>query len=176
MDWTDPYRPPLFLHTFSVPWCNVGYGITTKAAVSTTWASANKALYIPFFNPYFYPVNRVYWGNGSAVGNMDFGIYTADGVKIYSTGSTAQSGASALQYVTPGTTFLLPPGRYYFALVNDGTTNRVWCAAASPASVPGQMGVLQEGTALPLPAAMTPARTTSTHIPLCGITKTTTGF
>lgn len=143
-----------------------------------TW-SANLAVYMPVAIPWPYPVARVFWLNGSTITttNVDFGIYSAGGTRIYSTTSTAMSGASTIQYVTPGTPFILPPGSYYFAWTCSSTTSRgnaMTFATALPAKM---MGLLEQATALPLPATATFATfATILGAPFCGITRTASGF
>ena len=135
---------------------------------------------MPFWLPWPYPVNRVFWLNGSSVTsvNVDVGIYTADGTQIYHTGSVARSGTTASQYVTPSPTFVLTPGRYYFGYSCDSVTaNRGGYANASVTATRLRLyGMLQQASVLPLPATMTGVAVTSAFFPLCGITRTTTGF
>lgn len=146
---------------------------------SATWPVASTAFYVPVYLPWPYPVARVFWYNGSSVAsvNVDFGIYTADGTLIYSTGSTARSGASAAQYVTP-TSFLLSSGRYYFGHSCDSTTANRGGVASTTGTVARSAlaGLLQEASALPLPATMTPVTIANVYLPLCGITRTASGF
>lgn len=170
---------PLFVHTWSVD--NAGEVLWLNQAVaiaSITWPVANTAFYVPVALPCPYPVKRVFWINGSTASlNMDFGIYTADGTLIYSTGSTAASGTSAPQYVTP-TEFLLAPGRYYFGLACSNTTANAGGQGNTSQTV-GRLrlaGVLQQATALPLPATMTPAAVANSCLPICGVTRTASGF
>lgn len=147
-------------------------------ATSYLWPVANLAVYIPFTLPWPYPVRRAFWCNGSNVtGNYDIGIYTAGGVKIWSSGSTAQTGASAIQYVTVTPDLLLPAGKYYLGLVNNGTTNRGFGTPTQVTAIIGRfMGLYQQATALPLPAAATFAAWNNIGYPLCGITRTASGF
>ena len=93
--------------------------------VSANW-TANEALFIPFSIPWPYLVNRVFWMSGSTIttSNADFGIYTSTGKRIWNLGSTALSGASAIEYSTVASPFLLSPGTYYMAYACDNTTNR----------------------------------------------------
>ncbi len=173
---------PLFVHTWTRwgPLLEACKGAGSATLASLTWPVANTAFYLPVWIPWPYSVERVFWVNGSSVTstNMDFGIYTADGTRIYSTGSTAASGASATQYVTPGTDILLTPGRYYFALSDSSTTANRGGSGTTAFSVARVRlaGLLQEASALPLPATMTPAAVANSCFPLCGVTRTTTGF
>jgi hypothetical protein len=175
--------PPPFISTWSMySALREFYGQLQgeMVASSVTWGAGNTAKYIPVTIPFIYPVNRVFWVNGATITakNNDFGIYTMQGMKIYSTGSTAQAGANVPQYVTPGTPFLLYPGDYYFAFN---------CSAASGGDVTGHnntfvvgqrmSGIKQQAVgSTPLPASATFAAVTVAGVPLCGITWTTTGF
>lgn len=171
---------PLFISSYS----RYGIGQTQRGGSSssgvatTTWV-ANLAVYIPVAIPFAYPVARVFWVNGATITstNVDFGIYTAGGSKIYSTGSTAMSAATSVQYVTPSTPFVLPPDYYYFAWTCSNTTNRANSVSVSTAANGRMVGLLQESSALPLPATMTPASWAQTFgAAFCGITRTASGF
>jgi hypothetical protein len=172
---------PLFVHTMSRWGTNTdvrGHLAGTSAA-SFAWPSADLAAYCPVVIPWPFPVNRVFWYNGStATSNVDFGIYTMGGSRIYSTGSTAQSGAGASvpQFVTPSTPFILYPGRYYFALTCSGTTNRITGISTVDTTTGRFAGMLQQASALPLPATATFAAWASSGMPLCGVTRTPSGF
>lgn len=172
--------PPLFISSFSRYMSVVELGAALVPTAALTWPAANQAFYYPLSLPWPYPVRRVFWANGSSVTttNFDLGIYTADGTKIYSTGSTAASGVSVLQYVTPSPDFVLSPGRYYLAMAcstNTASRGGTGHGGLSPA-VAALAGMLIQATALPLPATMTPATAGTTVIPVCGITRTASGF
>jgi hypothetical protein len=182
MDFPGAPPTPLFIHTFT-RWGavrDVSGIIGSISPVSLTWPVANTAFYVPVWLQWPYNVERVFWINGSSVtsANTDFGIYNSDGTRIYSTGSTAQSGVSALQYTTPSPDFILSPGRYYFALANSSiTANRGTTGSLAGSTARLRLsGILQEASALPLPATMTPAAVANVCMPLCGVTRTTTGF
>lgn len=142
--------------------------------VATTWV-ANLIAYIPFALPFPYPVKRVWWMNGStASSNVDMGIFSGSGAQLFSTGSTAQSGASVLQYVAAD--ILLTPGTYYIAWSNSGTTNRAQ-TVASTATQGRLIGLLEQASTFPLPAAMTGVSWTRAFgAPFCGLTRTASGF
>ena len=172
---------PLFIHTYT-RWSaglEVGQGLSALDIASITWPVASTALYIPVSLPWPYPVRRVFWINGSSVTstNMDFGIYSASGERIYSTGSTGASGTSAVQYVDP-TDFMLDAGSYYFALADSSTTANRGGQGNTSVDVERVRlsGVLQEASALPLPATMTPSAVANACFPICGITRTASGF
>lgn len=171
---------PLFVHNWgeygAFEFTRIAGGV---AVASITWPVANTAFYVPLWIPWTYPVRRVFWVNGTSVTsvNMDLGIYSSAGERIYSTGSTAQVGASAVQYVDP-TDFTLSPGRYYMAVACSSTTaNRGGQGTTAP-TVPRIRlgGVLQEASALPLPNTMTPSAVANACVPFCGFTRTASGF
>lgn len=181
-DWPTVPPLPLFLHTWTrwgAAWeISRNFGPIT-ASNGITWPAANRAIYVPMWIPWPYPVVRVFWVVGSAntATNMDFGIFTASGTKIYSTGSTAEGTVSTTQYTTP-TQFVLAPGRYYFALSCSTTTascGGVGTVAATALSAERQAGLLQEAS-LPLPATMTGVAMAASCVPLCGVTRTPSGF
>jgi hypothetical protein len=135
---------------------------------SAAWPAANRALYIPFSIPFTFPVTALFWGNGSsAASNVDMGIFTRTFSRLVSTGSTAQSGTSAIQSVAAS--YTLPPGSYYFGITCSGTTNAIFANTSMTALAGRFMGLLQESSALPLPATMTPAQFAATIYPLCGM-------
>lgn len=171
---------PQFVHpwTFYGPGPDLRLVAASANPVAFTW-TANTAVYIPMTLPWPYPVNRVFWVNGSNVAsaNADFGIYTPNGNQIYHTGSTALSGASVPQFVTPSTPFILDAGNYYFAYACDGTTSKTLSVALATAQFGSMCGIFSQATAFPLPSSATFAALGATlGVPLCGITRTPSGF
>lgn len=172
--------PPPFLHTWSrhsgLREAKVATGGAVAAASLT--ATANQAMAVPIHVPWPYPVRRVFWVNGSAAsGNRDFGIYTMDSSprRIYSTGSTAASGTSAPQYVTP-TAFTLPPGDYYFIFNSGGTTNALFGNAVT-AALQRYAGIRQQAVgAVAIPDPFVPATPTVATVGIWGVTSTPSGF
>jgi hypothetical protein len=140
------------------------------------WGSANAAVYIPLWLPWPYNVRRLFWVNGTtAAGNSDIGIYSPKGAQLYHSGSTANSGASVPQYVTPSPDLLLQPGFYFLAWSNDGTTTRAFGNLL--ATITGRMcGLYQQASAEPLPSPATFAAYAGVGLPLIGITNTASGF
>jgi hypothetical protein len=177
-DWPDD-QLPLFLSTFSsygpLPVIRLAQGSTQ--AVSITW-SANRAVYMPMIIPWEYPVKRVWWCNGSVIGNnVDFGIYSPSGARLYSTGSTAQVGTSVPQYVTPSVPFVLPAGMYYFAYACDtSNANRAFGNVVTTAANGAVGGLLSQASAFALPATATFATYGTPGLELCGITRTESGY
>lgn len=164
--------PPV-VNTYSLNAAAGSMALSTGNPSAITWV-ANLAIYVPVLIPWPYTVNRVWWGNGSTVTttNVDFGIYGGDGSRIYSTGSTAQSGTSTIQMVTP-TTFQLSAGAYYFAWSCNNTTNRGQGQGIAINTL-RLGGVLQEASAFPLPSVMTGVAVSNALYPLCGVSRVTT--
>lgn len=180
----EAYAPvtPLFVSTFSrwaAGWELPRLGSAIQAA-SQTWPVANTAFYVPFWLPFPYPVKRIFWVNSSSVtsANIDVGIYTIDGIRLYSTGSIAMASASLPQYVTPSPELYLTPGRYYMGVSCSSITANRGCQGSIAPTVPKlrMAGLLQEASALPLPATMTGVAVANAMYPLCGITRTASGF
>lgn len=157
-----------------------GMNNTSAGAGSVIAWVAKLVTYMPICLPWDYHVKRVWWVNGSTVtsGNVDMGVYSADGVRIYNTGSTAQVGVNQLQYVTPGTDFMLIGGtNYYVAWTCDSTTSHA--LAHSGAATGGIMyGLLEETTgSFGLPATFTPVTyARAWGYVVCGFTRTASGF
>lgn len=167
---------PISISSISVrygPGGNLSSGI---AFSSFTW-TANLAIYVPISIPWDYPVNRVWWANGSTntSTNVDMGIYTVGGQRIYSTGSTAMGTVSVIQYVTPTVPFVLPAGQYYIGWTCSNTTSRA-TALSTSANVLRMAGCVSQSSALPLPATATFATNTATGLPIFGITRLNSGF
>lgn len=182
-DWPDPQPVvwPLSIPSygpFSSLNANALLSGLSGAASARAW-TANLVAYSPFSLPFPYPVARIWWINGSTITstNVDCGIYTADGVRLYNTGSTAMVGASSVQYATAAPSFVLDAANYYFAWTCNNTTSRGYALYGSANS--GRFaGLLQETTgAFGLPATMTPvAWAQAWAMSCCGVTRTTTGF
>jgi hypothetical protein len=176
-------RTPLFISNAEIEYSAmdtvrtlVGPGVT-----SNTWPTAFTILYYPFAIPFAYPVRRVFWMNGSTItANVAMGIMSGDGgARIYATASTAQSGASLPQYVTPSPDFILPPGDYYWALQVSAATASIIRGYNSMTTVLNrQGGALQEAAAsMGIPAVMTPAQFSGGAVwPFMGITRTASGY
>jgi hypothetical protein len=128
----------------------------TAANGSAVWGSANRAIYYPVRIPRSQLIARLFWANGATVsGNVDAGVYTETGVRLVSTGSTAQAGTLAIQEVAITPRFLQAGWVVYLALVLDNTTGAIIRANFGVQSSNMQHGVLSQNTAFPLPAPAT---------------------
>jgi len=138
--------------------------------VSTAWGTANKAYYTPILLPMRYPVKNFFVYNFATVaGNFDIGIYNAnDMTRLWSSGSTAMSGASALQFVAKD--IILDPGAYYLALSSNSTTATYACWTTLTATRNRYLGSLIQTSAFALPATMTPAAVDVARVPAIGFT------
>ena len=172
---------PLHLNTFSGE--NMSgmsarkqLGSFSGTLASTAWPSGNLAMYLPFVIPFNYVVQRAFWINGaSTANNMDIGIYSSDGTKLWASGSTAQSGANVVQYVSVSPEVLLRPGEYFIALAASGTST-LFMANAFTAIAGRMIGMYQQASAFALPATATFAAWAQTVYPVCGLTRTSSGF
>ena len=146
-------------------------GITNAGIASAVWPSANLAIFIPFTLPEASTALAMFSYNGAtASGNLDVGLYKADGTKLVSMGSTAQSGTSRLQTLDITDT-VLPAGELlYLAMAMDNATGTTFRLTGS-ANV-GQLracGVMQQASAFPLPSTATFATLTNNYCPVVGV-------
>lgn len=142
------------------------YFISTSGAA--TFPAANDALFLPFTITRSALVNRLFSMNGNVVsGNIDMGIYTLDGTRIVSKGSTAQAGVTAMQLFSISPT-LLSPGQYYLAVAldnNTGTLRRFNITVIREQ----HFGMLKATSSFPLPESVTFATVTAQYIPNIGM-------
>lgn len=133
--------------------------------------TANLAVYVPFLVPAPFVVRRLVVAEApvATVENWDLGVFTADGEKIVSTGSTAHVNTTTT-YVTVAEKLLMP-GRYYFGYSND-STGQVFNATAVVLEHLKIGGVFEEASAFPLPARATFAVLTHALYPIVGMTST----
>ena len=140
------------------------YGVT-----STAWTLANVAIFQPTYLETDAWCRQLYVGNGATVsGNIDVGLYTMDGVKITSAGSTAQAGTSALQIFNVADIYLAA-GWYYLAVALDNTTGTVLCTTTWTAAFGQLVGMAEMTAAFALPAQATLASYTRTLQPRVGL-------
>ncbi len=139
-----------------------------SARTSTVWPSANLAIFIPFFLPIRMTLQNLFWTNGTVIsGNVDCGIYTADGVRIASTGSTAQTGTSTGQFVSV-TPVSFGPGLYYLSLSVDNVTATIGGGTNGNLALMKTVGLAEAASSFPLPANVTLATISNDFVPLCG--------
>ncbi len=166
-----PFISTLSRYSSGVEWSGSG---GTAGAASTAWGTANLARFYLLRLPFMYPMRRMFVANGATIsGNVDVGIYTQAGTKIWTSGSTAQSGASVLQYFN-ATDTLLMPGTYILALAMSSATATVHRVTGSFAG--GLWGATRQASAFTLPDPLTIATSAEAYLAIFGITSTPTGF
>ena len=144
-----------------VTFANPVYGPTLRSTTPTSFSTAftwvsGLAVYTPVTLSGTYIVRRVWWLNGStnASTSVDMGIYTASGVRIYSTTPTVMGTVAVAQYVSLSAPLLLTPGNYYLAWTCNNTTSRA--AGYTFTADQGQrVGLLQQSSVATLPATAT---------------------
>lgn len=165
--------PDPLVHISTLSECSVG-GIQWGAlsATSGAWPTNNKAIYIPFRLTRPFVFDKLFILNGAtASGNIDLGVYSADGTKIVSKGSTAQSGTNAIQSLAVSSTEL-GPGLFYMAAAfssTSGTSFRI-NPSVSGITVINQAGIAMQTSAFALPATATFASAVDTYVPIMGLT------
>lgn len=172
--WPRAYVPPMpVLHAWLPESLNnLAFGTGSSLMINTpgsaVWPSANVALFWPVRLAVPVTVTVLWWANGAtASGNVDCGIYDAEGNRLLSTGSTAQTGTTAIQSVNVTDT-VIPPGLIYLALAMDnvtGTINRVVMGNATACQL---AGMHQQATAFALPATATFAAMAQNYVPMAG--------
>lgn len=137
---------------------------------STAWPAANRALYIPFrISQPIQMINGFVLNGGTASGNLDIGVYSGDGTKLCSTGSTAQAGTTTIQTIAFTTSPVIGPGLFFMALSCSATT-LTFLACTTAAVVLRELGMFQQATAFALPATFTLASLASAYLPSMGVT------
>ena len=145
------------------------YGAGTSSA-SGGWPQSNRAIFVPFRLTSPFSVSTMWWENGAtATGNVDIGIYTEDGTRLVSSGSTAQTGTNTTQSVTVTTT-QLGPGLFYLALALSSSSGTIFRNTGGGIQNQRVMGLAQQASAFPLPATATLAVMTTAYLPQCGMT------
>lgn len=165
MDWPD--IPQLFgQRTISAASIAKGSGNTFA---SSAWPTANKAFYFPISIRARFVLKAFFVCNGAtASNNFDAGVYSADGTKITSTGSTAQAGTTDCQVVNV-TDLVIVAGWYYLALAFNGTAGTVFRNVGFPVAAMKALGCAVQTTAFALPATATFATSDLAYLPLFGL-------
>lgn len=152
-------------------------GAGAAASGVSPWSStANLLLAFPFVLDIATPIYKMFNIGGSAAsGNFEVGILDDAFNKIVSSGSVANTNASAPNIVDT-TDVVLPPGLYYGAASCDVTTTNRWFRwSASTSAFWQAAGCWQQASAGPgsFPNPATPADFSTVGFPLFGfITRT----
>lgn len=150
------------------PWGVLGgsYGILPPG-VGGAILGQNVAFYIPFWVPVPTPIAKLAILNaGTVAGNVCMGLYDANFVQLYTSGSVAMAGASSHQLFTSVNQTVA--GRFYVGFASNSATgnhNRYSVATNAPGLLAGEVGVYTEASAFPLPTTPTPATPTVDTVP-----------
>jgi hypothetical protein len=148
-------------------------GISLNSLNHILWPTANLAIFVPFSISVTSKIVKAFILNGDTVsGNVDIGIYSADGTKIVSMGSTAMSGSNALQEFDIADT-VLAPGTYYMAMSCSTTGASFQAVTFGSATRLRLMGMVQAASQLPLANAPTFAAISNDYLPMFGLTTRT---
>lgn len=168
-DFSRPTQLPSNFRVICGLGTNVPCGLAMRMALasytSSGWATANKALYVPFdLESPAVALNAQIELLGTTAGHGDVGIYDAVTKKLLvSDGGTAFSVLNGIQVFNFADTEL-PAGHYYFAFVMD-TTSMSFIGQSANANMLAACGVKEEASAYPLPATCTPVDVTMARMP-----------
>jgi hypothetical protein len=177
-DWpaqASPFGGYPIIHPFGLNSLGGNSGGSLSGVASTVWPATNRIILVPFriATPMLI-VKMWFYNGGTASGNLDVGIYSVDGTKIVSAGSTAQTGTSTIQTIDTTDT-MIGPGLFYIASVMDNTTG------TNRAVIPNQLGFLATmgmatavTDAFPLPATIAFLTITNVFVPSAGLSTRTT--
>lgn len=144
--------------------------LALTALASTTWPTANQALFLPFSLDVDGVIPAIYVANGLVVsGNVDVGIYNSNFQRVASAGGVAQAGTSVTQ-VLGLSGVALTAGAYWVAVVVDNLVGSVMAMGGLASAQAEQIGLFEVAAAYPLPPAVTPATPTMGILPLITIT------
>lgn len=139
------------------------------APSSAAWPAANDAIFIPIAISQKIVTKQLFFINGSvASGNLDIGLYTQDGYRLVSSGSSLQTGTNAPQRIAISE-ISLSPGRYYMAAALDNGVGTVFRSNLTTLRLQ-EIGIAKMETAFPLPTIATFATVTSGLLPTMGLT------
>lgn len=129
------------------------------------WPSANLAIFCPLtlFSETLITNFGVVNG-GTVSGNIDVGIYSKDGVRLCSSGSTAQGSTFSWQVLNTADV-QLGTGLFYIAMAVDNTTSVFSRFTMASASFFKVMGFAEMASAFPLPATATFASVSNAYWP-----------
>ncbi len=133
-----------------------------------TWPAANRALYIPFLVFSVVTAYQMAFEVVTQNGNYDIGIYSEQGDRLVSTGSTLVPAAGKATANITDTT--LTPALYFMALSCDSTTASFLRSSGLVASHLQVLGLQQEALgSVTLPATATFANPANAYLPAVSI-------
>ena len=166
---TWPRLSPAFVtvHTYGPLSIGLEIGGSLVGTASATYPAASTAIFVPFSLPAPLTAAQLFTYNGAtASGNIDVGLYAADGTRLVSSGSTAQAGTNTLQAFDITDTEL-GPGNYYLAIALDNTTGTLFRTVPAARYLAG-VGCFQQASAFALPATATFATMAQVYLPVFG--------
>lgn len=141
---------------------------SATAVSNVGWPSGSFAICVPveIYEPITIAKMMIVRGTATS-GNLDVGVYDANGNLKVSSGSTAQSAAAIQTFDVTDT--LLQPGLYYMAVAFDNTTaNMLGWSVSLIDTLP--FGVFTVASAFPLPSTVTFSALFGTFVPLISMT------
>lgn len=144
--------------------------LATAAPASTAWGTINLVRAYPFVLPEPLRVLKLWLYKGATVtGNCDVGVYTEDGTRLVSAGTTAVAATGSILQEFDVTDTQLGRGRYYCAALMSLTTTTAF-ANTLVVSQGKLLGWLDGGSGnAALPATITWAVASSAVQPLFGL-------
>lgn len=136
---------------------------TNASPSNSNWPVANSAYFIPFVVHARCIARKMVTWAASGSGNIDVGIYNAQGVRLGSSGSTVENGFP--QLVDISDVELEPDTLYYMAMARSGTGGVLSLVDWGNQYWPRIWGCRQMATAFPLPATATLAQYTTQLMP-----------
>lgn len=156
------YSPNSLGHTLT--------GFSNEA--SRAWGAVNEALFIPFRISVPIIATKLWVINGTiANGNIDMGIYSWDGTRLVSIGTTVQTGTSVRQVFNIADT-LIGPGLFYLGLALSSASGTVLTRTYND-QLGKAMGCAMQASAFALPATATFdtwVPSLNGRVPICGLT------
>jgi hypothetical protein len=133
------------------------FAILTSPASAVWPGAANSAQFVPFTVTEPFPVTKLFWLNGvTVVGNVDAGVYTLSGTRLFSTGGVSAGAAQVPQSFTLPSRQMLSPGSYYMGLAVTSITHTLYrIFPTSWAAQADLTGMKQATDAYPLPDTVT---------------------
>jgi hypothetical protein len=148
---------------------SIGMQMGTTAPASAAYPGTNRAIFVPFVTLRPLTIYKMFAHNGNSVsGNIDVGIYDAVGKKLWSAGSTAQSGTSQLQWFTLGTPLTIGADLFYMAVALNNTTGHILRRSLASIECRG-VGMFQDGGNFPLADVGSFTSISSGYVPIIGL-------
>jgi len=145
--------------------------VTPSPTLQALWPTANLAIFVPFTLSEMVVIKRIIVLIGARTGgNIDVGLYDANGNRLVSSGSTLLGTASRAQFFDIAD-IQLNAGRYYMAEAESAETP--YLGYTVDIGWPSMLGVREMAAAFPLPATATfTDNVASSFFPVLAVTLT----